>query len=183
MDWIAIAAMLLLGSPDPHADLRKERPVPAIAYTLLHEEEAPLLTLDERPAGNAAPLEVRKDLVASALEKEGTPYVWGGASESGYDCSGFLFSIFAEKGLELPRMADEQFAAGVPVEKDEILPGDMVFFETYMPGPSHSGIYIGDGKFVHASSAAKGVTVTPLSKEYYTERFLGARRHPDWAAR
>lgn len=183
MDWITIAIALMLGSADPSTDLRKETPVPAVAYTLLQEvapaETPPILTLG--PVTKAGPLEERKALVESALDKEGVPYVWAGASPSGYDCSGFLFSVFAEKGLELPRMADEQFAAGVPVEEEDILPGDMVFFETYMPGPSHSGIYVGDNKFVHASSGAKSVTVTALDKAYYAERFLGARRHPDWA--
>ena len=76
----------------------------------------------------------------------------------------------------MPRMADEQFYAGYPVQLQELQPGDVVFFTTYEPGPSHAGVYLGNGSFIHASSAAGEVTITPLSKAYYAERYLGARR-------
>ena len=117
-------------------------------------------------------------LVSLAQSFMGTPYVWGGARPGGFDCSGFIYYLIAQHGVTIPRMADGQFNVGVSVEKSILQAGDLVFFSTYEPGPSHVGIYMGDGNFIHASSAAGQVTVTSLSKAYYVERYLGARRLP-----
>ena len=84
--------------------------------------------------------------------------------------------MFDQLGYGLPRMADGQFEVGIPVSRNSLEPGDLVFFETYEPGPSHVGIYIGNDQFIHASSGAGHVTVTPLNKTYYRDRYLGARR-------
>ena len=73
-------------------------------------------------------------------------------------------------------MADEQFESGLAVNRRDLQVGDLVFFSTYEPGPSHVGIYIGSGQFIHASSGANEVTITPMAKQYYVERYLGARR-------
>lgn len=115
-------------------------------------------------------------LVAYAKQFLGVPYVWAGRSPAGFDCSGFISYIYDHFGISLPRMADEQFATGLSVSWRDLQPGDMVFFSTYEPGPSHVGIYIGGGQFIHASSGAEEVTITPMSKQYYVERYLGARR-------
>lgn len=104
------------------------------------------------------------------------PYVWAGSSPSGFDCSGFIYYIFNEFGIFIPRMADEQFEIGLPINQSDLQTGDIVFFSTYEPGPSHVGIYIGNGQFIHASSAAGKVTITDLSKPYYQSSYLGARR-------
>lgn len=110
-----------------------------------------------------------------ALKHSGIPYVWGGSSPTGFDCSGFIYYIYNHFGIQLPRAADEQFQVG-NVVNGSLKIGDLVFFSTYEPGPSHVGIYIGNGEFIHASSAAEQVTITSLSKPYYQSRFLGARR-------
>jgi cell wall-associated NlpC family hydrolase len=104
------------------------------------------------------------------------PYQWAGYSPSGFDCSGFIYYIFNQYGLSIPRTADKQFQVGMAVDKSELQVGDLVFFSTYEPGPSHVGIFIGNDQFIHASSAAEKVTITALSKPYYQSRYLGARR-------
>ena len=106
----------------------------------------------------------------------GVPYAWGGISPGGFDCSGFVYYVYSRYGVSLPRVADEQYEFGQRVSVTDIQPGDLVFYSTYTPGPSHVGIYIGNGQFVHASSAAEQVTITAMSKAYYKERFLGAFR-------
>ncbi len=117
-------------------------------------------------------------LVNFAKQFLNTNYVWGGNKPGGFDCSGFIYYVISQYGINLPRMADEQFYVGQHVEKSALQAGDLVFFTTYEPGPSHVGIYMGDGNFIHASSAAGEVTITSLSKQYYVDRYLGARRLP-----
>jgi len=113
-------------------------------------------------------------IVSFARQFLGVPYVWAGSSPSGFDCSGFTRYVFGQHGISLPHMADEQFKTGISVSKPQM--GDLVFFTTYEPGPSHVGIYIGDNQFIHASSGAGDVTVTSLSAPYYRDRYLGSRR-------
>ena len=111
----------------------------------------------------------------TALRYVGVPYVWGGTSFSGVDCSGFVQAVFEHNGISLPRTADSQFEVGRPVKMRDLQPGDLVFFETYAAGASHVGIYLGGGRFVHASSS-DGVRVDDLGMDYYASRYLGARR-------
>ncbi len=115
-------------------------------------------------------------IASLALKQLGVGYSWGGTSPYGFDCSGFVYYIYAKNGISLPRMADEQFEVGMHIRKSDLELGDMVFFTTYEPGASHVGIYIGDNQFVHASSAAGKVVISSLSQPYYAERYLGARR-------
>ena len=119
-------------------------------------------------------------LIERARAMMGTPYVWGGESDDGVDCSGLIYKLLGDEGAQakcLPRRASEQMAQlGLAVEKEELQPGDLVFFHTYKEGASHVGIYLGDGDFIHASSAQHKVTVSNLSEGYYRERFVGARR-------
>jgi uncharacterized protein YgiM (DUF1202 family) len=119
-------------------------------------------------------------LITRADAMMGTPYVWGGESDGGVDCSGLIYKLLCDEGCDvkcLPRRASEQMAQlGLAVEKEELEPGDLVFFTTYKSGASHVGIYLGDGDFIHASSAQAKVTVSNLSEGYYRKRFVGARR-------
>lgn len=114
------------------------------------------------------------NLVSNALSLKGVPYVFGGISKSGFDCSGYTQYVFKGSGISLPRTSQEQFNVGSPIKKDQLQTGDLVFFTTYAKGPSHVGVYIGGGNFVHASNS--GVRTTSLSDGYYSSRYLGARR-------
>lgn len=103
----------------------------------------------------------------------GVPYVWGGTGARGLDCSGFTMRIYRLAGINIKRLADEQYYQGTPT--DNPMPGDLVFFSTYLPGPSHVGIYLGNNYFIHASSS-KGVTISNLEEKFFKKRYLGARR-------
>jgi len=104
----------------------------------------------------------------------GTPYSWAGMSPRGFDCSGFTTYVYGQFGVNLSHSADMQFGQGYAVT--ELAVGDLVFYATYSRGPSHVGIYMGDGNFIHSSSGAGYVTITPMSSAYYSARYLGARR-------
>lgn len=123
---------------------------------------------------------VTDEIVETGKSLIGVPYAWGGTTTKGFDCSGFMRYVYSNEGIKLPRVASEQYKVGESVSKSELIPGDAVFFETYKKGASHAGIYIGDNKFVHASSS-KGVTITSLDSSYYKKRYLGAKRYVDEA--
>jgi cell wall-associated NlpC family hydrolase len=114
---------------------------------------------------------IRYRLARAALHFLGTPFVWGGATASGFDCSGFVEHVFAEVGISLPRTADYQYAATHHLRRP-LHPGDLVFFQTYAPGASHVGIYLGDGEFIHSSRPF--VHISRLSDPYYARRYIGA---------
>jgi cell wall-associated NlpC family hydrolase len=114
-----------------------------------------------------------QELTRSALHFLGVPYVFGGTTAAGFDCSGFVQHVFAMLGIGLPRTADAQYDAGKPAVGGP-RPGDLVFFDTY-GGVSHVGIYLGHGKFVHASSS-HGVEVSRLGESYWAARYVGAKR-------
>jgi cell wall-associated NlpC family hydrolase len=104
------------------------------------------------------------------------PYRFGGTTLWGLDCSGFVQKTFAFFGLELPRTARDQFREGSKVSKADLSPGDLVFFRTYAKYASHVGIYLGDNRFVHASSHDRKVTIDSLDEPYYMKHYLGAKR-------
>lgn len=120
------------------------------------------------------------DMVITAMKFLGVPYRRGGTDETtGFDCSGFTRHVFEMSlGLVLPRRADEQASAKgmLAIDRNELRPGDLVFFNTLRRTFSHVGIYIGDGKFIHAPRAGGRVRVEDMSIAYWSARFTGARR-------
>jgi cell wall-associated NlpC family hydrolase len=108
----------------------------------------------------------------------GTPYVWGGDSKYGFDCSGFIIRVMQDLGYKaLPHSAAEQFNYGIPVAKANLKPGDLVFFaNTYKPGISHVGIFIGRHRFIQAASTLKGTITSDIRDPYYAAHYAGARR-------
>ena len=146
-----------------------------------------LIPTDPPKAGESAPVASSAPtggtargaaLVKVAMEQVGKPYVWGGTGPDGFDCSG-LTLVAARKalGVTLPRVAADQFKAGVPVNAADLQPGDLVFYaNTYGPGITHVGIYIGDGRWVSALSEEYGIKVISLDVPYWKTRYAGARR-------
>ena len=138
--------------------------------------EERLIALDEAPIVTKSQGSSNSDLIREALRQRGKPYVWGGASRGGFDCSGFVCYIFrTQRGISLPHSASGQALRGTPVDRSELRPGDLVFFSTYRPGISHVGIFIGGNRFIHASSARHDVRIDELAG-YYDSRYRGARR-------
>lgn len=125
-------------------------------------------------AGTIAAAE-KPDLNVAVNKVIGTPYKYSGTTTEGFDCSGFILHIFNQFKIELPRTSKEQSLSGTAVEQADLIPGDLVFFNTDGKGVSHAGIYLGDGQFAHSSSS-KGVIISKLSEKYYKERYVGARR-------
>lgn len=118
------------------------------------------------------------ELVVHAIGFLGVPYQRGGnTAETGFDCSGFVKAIYEQTiGLVLPRRAEQQAAATQNIDQKDLVPGDLVFFNTMRRAFSHVGIYIGDGKFIHSPKPGSEVRVESLAAAYWNRRFDGARR-------
>jgi peptidoglycan DL-endopeptidase CwlO len=122
------------------------------------------------PAGPAPPSQYG-GVVGIAMQYQGVPYVWGGASPSGFDCSGFTMYVYAQVGVSLPHNAAAQFGYGSPVSLGDLQPGDLVFFD----GLGHVGLYIGGGSFIHAPHTGDVVKISSLTG-WYASTFVGGRR-------
>ena len=153
----------------------------------LHKDYIKLQTEEEAATESAAATSysmeshaIKTNVVNEACEHLGARYVYGGASPSGFDCSGFTLYIYKQFGYSLPHSATSQLDYGVSVERDALQMGDLVFFRDpsiTTKAASHVGIYIGGGQFVHASSSRTGyVKVSSLSESYFDGYYIGARR-------
>jgi cell wall-associated NlpC family hydrolase len=111
-------------------------------------------------------------VVGIAMQYLGVPYVWGGASPSGFDCSGFTMYVYAQVGVSLPHNAAMQYGLGSAVSRENLAPGDLVFFN----GLGHVGLYIGGGQFIHAPHTGDVVKISSLSESWYASTYVGARR-------
>jgi cell wall-associated NlpC family hydrolase len=101
----------------------------------------------------------------------GVPYVWSGSSPAGFDCSGLVAYVYSRVGISIPHNAAQQFRYGTPVPRSDLAAGDLVFFDRLR----HNGIYVGDGRFVHATPPG-GVTIARLDDDWFRQRWVGARR-------
>ncbi len=158
---VAIIATFLFAAPLSHS----------------HAQESTLATQDSRVD---AFFSRASDLVLNAMGFMGIPYKWGGATpEAGFDCSGFVQFVFRQAtGVILPRSSFDQVHHGISVTRDELQPGDLVFFNTMRARFSHVGIYIGENRFIHAPSRGKAVEIVDITNSYWQMRYNGARRLP-----
>lgn len=125
---------------------------------------------ERQPAG--------RDLVESALQYRGVPYRYAGMTSRGMDCSGLVARVLLAHGIRAPHNSAALYRLGQAVSREDLRPGDLVFFNTTGKGISHVGIYVGDGEFVHASSGKGEVRTDTLESGYYAKRYVGARRIP-----
>lgn len=117
-----------------------------------------------------------RQVLTTALSLQGRAYRLGGNGPNAFDCSGYTTYVFKQHGISLPRTADSQIKVGVPVSKDQLIAGDLVFFGYYGSRDiRHVGIYLGDGTFIHSSSN-RGVIITSLSSDYYVKNYKGSAR-------
>lgn len=162
--------------PKENVSIRENEKVPVLASAKLDIDEKAEEIEEIKASEDLSQMSLTERLLLFAKKMLHLPYRFGGNSFNGLDCSFFVKKVYSMVGIELPRSAREQFTMGIPVKKDELQPGDLVFFRTYAKFPSHVGIYLGDNLFIHASSRSKKVTIDSLEAPYYLSRFIGAKR-------
>lgn len=151
---------------------------PSFANPAWAESDDTSVAADVRAAPIAPQQAAMQDLLIHAISMVGVKYKYGGNSvESGFDCSGFVRHVFAESiAMELPRSAYAMGKLGAAVQRDNLQPGDLVFHNTLHRAFSHVGIYLGEGRFVHAPSRGKSVEIVDMSDSYWKKHYSGARR-------
>jgi cell wall-associated NlpC family hydrolase len=183
VDWrrpaapiMAVVLCALVSACATSGSVPRPRPFPGAALPpeVTPPPAATLPPVDAPPVVIAPPAPPL--VVGTALTYRGVPYRNGGSDPSGFDCSGFVQWVFAQHGVKLPREVRTQWSIGSEIERDDVQPGDLVFFETVTPGASHVGIALGNDEFVHAPSSRGVVRVERYTSEYWNKRYLGARR-------
>jgi peptidoglycan DL-endopeptidase CwlO len=144
---------------------------PPVLATALNSETSSSSSSESAAAATPAPVARHGGVVGIAMQYLGTPYVYGGASPSGFDCSGFIMYVYAQVGVSLPHNAAAQYGVGTPVDRSQLQPGDLVFFN----GLGHAGIYVGGGSFIHSPHTGDVVKISPMSG-WYASTYVGARR-------
>ncbi len=130
----------------------------------------------EKEAAYVAENPIAQQLIDTAAEYLGTPYVWGGTTPAGFDCSGFVQYVCKQNGISIARVADDQLKkSGVSVSRSQLQPGDLVFFGSGNYA-THVGMYVGDGMMIHSPSTGKSIMYTTIDSGYYNDRYIGAKR-------
>jgi len=163
-DILPLGKVLIIPCPPTHHKKARIQPAkanPAPVSKKVFQSQAPLS---------------RSNVVQRALAYRGSRYRRGGISRGGFDCSGFTRFVYKKEGIVLPHSSSAQFSVGKPVSRNDLRSGDLVFFRTRRGRISHVGIYMGDGRFVHASNHRGGVKVDSLHSSYYAPKYCGARR-------
>ena len=163
----------------PTRDAAKARAEALVAAGVIHEFQ--LVKPEEPPLPRADPKDergLRANLVATTRTYLGVPYLWGGTTAKGFDCSGLAMAVYRLNGLQLPRTSREQFEAGTPVTVAHLRPGDLLFFAPGGRGAiNHVAIYIGEDTLIHASHRGRRITDDKLSGAYFRDAFVGARSY------
>ncbi len=165
---------------EARARLAAEQAASDAAQTLATQSQATDASLAFDPSGDSsssdpsisAPPAKYGGVIGIAMQYLGVPYVWGGMSPSGFDCSGLVAYVYGQVGVGLPHHAASQFGMGTPVSQDELQAGDLVFFD----GLGHVGLYIGGGQFIHAPHTGDVVKISSLTESWYASTYVGARR-------
>ncbi len=175
MRWIFPLSLFVAFHLSAGSTPTEESPTVNVAERgLVSQIGSQLVTVKDKAGGQAA------TMVEQAMGLLGVPYRRGGNSENtGFDCSGFVRHLYEKSvGQILPRRASDQARATEVIDREDLKPGDLVFFNTMRRAFSHVGIYVGDGKFIHAPRAGKAVNVDDMRSAYWQKRFNGARRVP-----
>lgn len=158
------------GWQKPPVDEIKNPPSKSVKPVVPSEKQPPKQAKNDRDMGSIA--------ARTAERFVGIPYRWGGENVvDGMDCSGFVRAVYNLCGLSIPRTSREQYKAGDRVSKDELKDGDLVFFGAAEDKINHVGIYVGNGRFVHAPKRGEEIKVTSVDESYFEKRFIGARRY------
>lgn len=154
-----------------HKAQPKPQPKPPVHHTVVHLPSKPLTS---RSQSSVIPSSYGAEVATYSQRFIGTPYVWGGSSPKGFDCSGFVEYTYQHYGVNLGHSSYGQFTQGTAVSRGNLSAGDLVFFDANGPGASHVGIYLGGGQFI--SAAGSSVRIDSLSSAYWGGHYVGARR-------